>query len=111
MDCWSAFLPQFWRGLRHAPPLVLAGGTVIDVTDWGRSAKDQQDSIVIVQNGQITDVGPRASVPIPKGARVIDCTGKYIIPGLVDGFAGMNSQGEANAQSLHGRDYGSGQFR
>lgn len=85
-----------------APPLVLAGGTVIDVTDWGRSAKDQQDSIVIVQNGHITDVGPRASVPIPKGARVIDCTGKYIIPGLVDGFAGMNSQGEANAHLYMG---------
>ena len=83
-------------------PLVLAGGTVVDVTDWGRSAKDQQDAIVIVQNGHITDVGPRADVPIPKGARVIDCTGKFIIPGLVDGFAGMNNQGEANANLYMG---------
>ena len=41
-------------------------------------------------DGRITDVGTRAAVPIPKGARVIDCTGKFIIPGLVDGFAGMN---------------------
>jgi len=32
-----------------------------------------------------------------QGARVIDCTGKYLIPGLVDGLAGMNSQGQANA--------------
>ena len=38
-------------------PLVLAGGTIIDVTDWGRSAKDQPDSIVIVQNGRITAAG------------------------------------------------------
>jgi hypothetical protein len=83
-------------------PLVLAGGTVIDVTDWGRSAKDQQDAIVIVQNGHITDVGSRADVPIPKGARVIDCTGKFIIPGLVDGFAGMNNQAEANANLYMG---------
>ncbi len=36
-------------------------------------------------------------MPIPKGARVIDCTGKFLIPGLIDGFAGMNSQGQANA--------------
>jgi hypothetical protein len=77
--------------------LVLSGGTVVDVTEWGHSAKDLQDSIVIVRDGRITDVGPRISVPIPKGARVLDCTGKYLIPGLVDGFAGMNSQGQASA--------------
>src|ERR1017187_5316118 len=83
-------------------PLVLAGGTVIDVTDWGHSAKDLQDAIVIVHDGRITDVGARADLPVPKGARVIDCTGKFIIPGLVDGFAGMNSQGEANADLYMG---------
>jgi hypothetical protein len=83
-------------------PLVLAGGTVIDVTDWGRSAKDLQDAIVIIQDGRITDVGPRAAVPIPAGAQVIDCTGKYLIPGLVDGFAGMNSQEQANADLYMG---------
>jgi amidohydrolase family protein len=83
---------------RPAPvPLVLAGGTVVDVTDWGRSAKDLPDAIVIVREGRITDVGSRQAVPIPKNARVIDCTGKFIIPGLIDGFAGMNSQGQANA--------------
>ncbi len=83
-------------------PLVLAGGTIIDVTDWGRSAKDLPDAIVIVENGRITEAGPRATVPIPKGARVIDCTGKFIVPGLIDGFAGMSSQAEANANLYMG---------
>lgn len=83
-------------------PLVLVGGTIIDVTDWGRSAKDLPDSVVIVQNGRITDVGTRASLPVPKGARIIDCSGKFIIPGLIDGFAGMNSQAEANANLYMG---------
>jgi Amidohydrolase family len=83
-------------------PLVLVGGTVIDVTDWGRSAKDLQDAVVIVQNGRITDVGTRTSLPVPKGARIIDCTGRFIIPGLIDGFAGMNSQAEANANLYMG---------
>ena len=83
-------------------PLVLAGGTVVDVTDWGRSAKDLPDAVVIVQDGRITDVGPRATLPIPKGARVIDCTGKFIVPGLIDGFAGMSSQAEANADLYMG---------
>ena len=83
-------------------PLVLAGGTVVDVTDWGRSAKDIENAVVIVRDGRITDVGSLLAVPIPKGARVIDCTGKFLIPGLVDGFAGMNSQGQANADLYMG---------
>ncbi len=78
-------------------PLVLAGGTVVDLTNWGYSAKDIADAVVIIEGSHITQVGTRAEVPIPKNARVVDCTGKYIIPGLVDGFAGMNSQGQANA--------------
>ena len=49
----------------------------MDVTEWGQSAKDLQDAIVIVRDGRITDVGSRMAVSIPKGARVIDCTGKY----------------------------------
>ena len=83
-------------------PLVLVGGTLIDVTDWGRSAKDLRDAVVIVQDGRITDVGNRTSLPVPKGAHIIDCTGKFIVPGLVDGFAGMNSQAEANANLYMG---------
>ena len=78
-------------------PLVLVGGTVVDVTDWGGSAKDMPDAVVVIRDARIVEVGPRMAVPIPKDARVIDCTGKFIIPGLVDGFAGMNSQGQANA--------------
>jgi hypothetical protein len=83
-------------------PLVLSGGTVVDVADWGRSAKDLPDSIVIIRDGRITDVGSRMAVSVPKGARVINCAGKFLIPGLVDGFAGMNSQGQANADLYMG---------
>ncbi len=102
LACASAW-PQAQPPARSASvPLVLAGGTVVDVTDWGRSAKDLPDAIVIIRDGRITDVGPRLSVPIPKNARVIDCTGKFIIPGLIDGFAGMNSQGQANANLYMG---------
>jgi len=85
-----------------APPLVLTGGTIIDVTAWGHSANDLTDAVVYIRDGRITAVGPRAALPIPKGSRVIDCTGKYLIPGLIDGFAGMNSQGQANADLYMG---------
>jgi hypothetical protein len=77
--------------------LVLAGGTVIDVSAWGRSARDIPDAVVVITEGRITAVGSRADVPVPKNARIVDCTGKYLIPGLIDGFAGMSSQAQANA--------------
>lgn len=102
----GAFPAALFASSQQAPtapvPLVLVGGTVIDVSDWGRSAKDLQDAIVIVQNGRITDVGPHATLPVPKGARIVDCSGKFIIPGLVDGFAGLNSQAEASANLYMG---------
>jgi hypothetical protein len=88
--------------LTAPPPLVLAGGTVIDVSEWGHSAKDLQDAVVIVRDGRISEVGSRYAITIPKGARVLDCTGKFIIPGLVDGFAGVNSQGQASANLYMG---------
>ena len=83
-------------------PLVLTGGTIVDVTGWGRSAHDLPDAIVVIRDGRITDVGPLGAVAIPKGARIIDCTGKFLIPGLVDGYAGMNSQAQANANLYMG---------
>jgi hypothetical protein len=99
---WPQALQQTNSRATASAPLVLAGGTVVDVTNWGHSAKDLQDAIVIVADGRITDVGSRLTVSIPKGARVINCTGKFLIPGLVDGLAGMSSQGQANANLYMG---------
>lgn len=86
----------------QSTPIVLSGGTVVDVSNWGRSAADLVNAAVVLQNGRITDVGPLATMQIPKGARVINCAGKYIIPGLVDGYAGMSTQAEANANLYMG---------
>jgi hypothetical protein len=99
---WPKPGPQANAGVSAAPPLVLAGGTVVDLSDWGHSARDLENAIVIIRDGRITDVGPAASLPIPKDARVIDCSGKFIVPGLIDGFAGMNSQAQANANLYMG---------
>ena len=85
-----------------SPALVLAGGTVVDVTDWGHSARDVPGAVVVIQADRIVDVGLPGDVTVPKGAQIIDCTGKFLIPGLVDGFAGMNSQAQANANLYMG---------
>jgi hypothetical protein len=85
-----------------APPLVLVGGTIIDVTDWGHSANDIQDAVIYIRDGRILAVGPRSALPIPKGSQVIDCTGKFLVPGLVDGYTGMSTQGQASADLYMG---------
>src|SRR5205814_8555900 len=83
-------------------PLVLTGGTLIDVTDWGHSARDVQNAVVIIREGRISEAGPASSIIVPKVARFVDCTGKFIIPGLIDGYTGMNSQGQASANVYMG---------
>ncbi len=85
-----------------AAPLVLEGGTIIDVSNWGHSARDLHDAIIIIEADKITAVGARGEVQIPNGARIVDCTGKFLIPGLVDGYAGMNSQAQAQANLYMG---------
>jgi imidazolonepropionase-like amidohydrolase len=53
---------------------------VIDGTD----VMPVPDGVVLVQDGRIAAVGPRTTVPIPRGTRLIDVSGTTIIPGLWD---------------------------
>ena len=101
VPAWTQSAPQASAN-PPSTPLALTGGTVVDVTAWGHSARDLQNAVVVVRDGRIAEVGLAGAVVVPKGARVIDCTGKFILPGLVDGFAGMNSQGQANANLYMG---------
>lgn len=39
---------------------------------------------VVVMNDRITAVGPSQKIKVPQNAQVIDGTGKYLMPGLVD---------------------------
>src|ERR1019366_7842466 len=71
--------PQLPTSATASVPLVLTGSTLIDVTDWGHSACDLQNAVVIVRDGRISEVGASGAVAIPKGDRGIHCTGKFII--------------------------------
>lgn len=52
--------------------------TVIDAT----GAPSQPDMTVVITGDRITDLGKTAKIRIPKGAQVVDGTGKFLIPGL-----------------------------
>lgn len=60
--------------------LAISNVTVVDVTG-GPSRPGQT---VLVAGNRITAVGPSAATPVPRGARVIDGAGRYVIPGLWD---------------------------
>jgi imidazolonepropionase-like amidohydrolase len=50
----------------------------------GTGSAAQAGSVVLVENGRITAVGPAASVRAPAGAQIIDLPGLTLMPGLID---------------------------
>ncbi len=57
--------------------LALKGGTILTITDG-----TIKNGTVVIRNGKITAVGK--NIKIPRGIKVIDVTGKYIMPGVID---------------------------
>ena len=72
--------------------IAITGGRVVPVVG------DQIDhGTVLVVDGTITAVG--TDVPIPSGVEVVDATGRWVLPGLVDAHAhvGVHEEGEGTA--------------
>src|SRR5215475_3063892 len=70
-------------GGRTAPEqkaLVLTHLTIIDITEGA----PKPDMTVVITGAHITDLGEASKVSVPKGGRVIDASGKFLIPGLWD---------------------------
>src|SRR5882762_148533 len=73
-----------------AAPVAIAGARLIDGTGTAPIA----DSVVIVEGDRIRAAGPRARVQVPRGAMVVDATGKSLMPGLVDVHCHINQPPE-----------------
>jgi Tol biopolymer transport system component len=74
---------------RPSGTVVLRGARVI--TMKGSEVIDNAD--VVVRNNRIAAVGARGQVSAPSDARVIDVSGKTIVPGYVDTHAHMYAPG------------------
>lgn len=57
---------------------------VITMRDAERTQEVIEDGTVVVRGDAIEAVGPSARVSVPAGARIIDATGKTIVPGTID---------------------------
>src|SRR5437762_1249211 len=61
-------------------PLVLVGGTLIDVT----GKPPITNSAVVIQGDRIISAGPRSQIKIPAAATIVNTSGKFLLPGLWD---------------------------
>lgn len=68
----------------RAQSLAITGVTVVDPSVAASRQPGMVNETVVIRNGHIVAVGPSATVPIPRGARVVDGRGKYLMPGLWD---------------------------
>lgn len=75
-----------------AQPIVFEHARVIDGT--GRPARE--DAVLVIDGARIVGVGKPGEVKRPKGARVIDASGKTIMPGLIvsHGHVGVVMDGQ-----------------
>ncbi len=60
--------------------LAFTGATLID----GSGNEPIQDGVLLIQDGRIIAIGPKAEVKIPEKATINDVTGKFIMPGIIN---------------------------
>jgi imidazolonepropionase-like amidohydrolase len=71
--------------------LAIRGATVIPVV-----GDPIPNATVLVSGDRIIAVGPTSEIQIPAGARVIDGTGRFLVPGLIE-MHGHLSKARASA--------------
>ena len=75
----SGAFHQAVAAAERAAPLALTGASIFDGT-----GAPPMDGIILLHGERIAAIGPRAEITLPDDARVIDLSGYWIIPGLID---------------------------
>jgi imidazolonepropionase-like amidohydrolase len=75
-----------------AETFVIQNATVMTVS------KGTFKGSVVVKDGKIADLGEK--VAIPQGATIIDGTGQYLIPGIIDCHSHIAADGGINEGSV-----------
>ncbi len=68
---------------------IITNGTVLTITDGTIEGGD-----VLIRDGKIVAIG--TDLATPTGARVIDATGKFVMPGIIDAHSHMAIEGGGN---------------
>lgn len=76
-------------GQTNGTTVAFVHATVID----GTGSAARSDQTVLLSGDRITAIGPSRNLPVPRGARTIDVTGRFLIPGLWDAHVHTRYQG------------------
>jgi imidazolonepropionase-like amidohydrolase len=88
------------------PPAVSPTTAIVGATLWdGTGSPAVANAVTLVRGERVVCAGAAAECAVPKGARVIDAQGRYLIPGLIDSHVHMlflvgGSAGEALSLDL-----------
>ena len=75
-------------------PIALVGATICP----GDGGAPIPNGTVVVREGRIVAVGPRAEVTVPAGVTVVDIAGCYLTPGLIDTHVHYSQTGWADGR-------------
>ena len=79
---------------------ALTHATVID----GTGAPPLKDYTIVMQNGRIRSMGPSSKLPLPEGATIVDASGKFVVPGIINahGHVSANAEPELRQYATYG---------
>ena len=94
----AAFLATVWLATAATPPdaqqvILIQNATVLTVTQG-----TIEHGSVLIKDGKISEVGPNVKAPI--GAQVIDGTGMFVTPGIIDCHSHIAVDGSVNEGSI-----------
>lgn len=85
-------------GLIALAPLGAETTVIKNATIMTESGKGTFKGSIVMRDGKITEVGE--NVMIPEGATVIDATGEWVTPGIIDCHTHIGVDGNVNEMSL-----------
>jgi imidazolonepropionase-like amidohydrolase len=87
-------------GHAAAQVTALTNATVID----GTGAPPRKNVTIVMDSGRIRDMGSSATVKAPADATVVDLTGKYVVPGIINahGHVGARTEPQLRQYATYG---------
>jgi len=82
-------------------PVVLTNVTVID----GTGSDPISGATIVIENGKISSISTDDTPDIPGNANVMDLTGHYVIPGLIDGHVHLTDSEDVVVPKVTLADY------
>jgi len=80
--------PEAWT----APTIAVVGGRIID----GYGEAPIENGTVLIKGERIVAVGSKAEVPVPADAKIIDASGRTVIPGMIETHAHLITLGHGS---------------